>query len=140
MENFDDELFLDYKKHIETNSSYAPDIFPKAPQNDLKFPTIIMKEISNYENTDYKTTERSENANNKSYGIEIYTKDLIKGKTLTTSKKVQNELKNLTFDYFYKLGFNRTTCEPAEYLDVTVDRLVIIERCLTNSWNNHISY
>lgn len=133
------ELFLNFKEYMLKNSKYSPYISSKAPQSLTKFPTIVMKEYSNIDNNDYKSTNRQEFVNVLSYRIEIYTKDQIANGTVTSSKVILNELKYLVMDFFNMYGFERTQCEYAEYLDVTVDRLIILERATINNWNKKIA-
>ena len=49
-----------------------------------------------------------------------------------------NELKNLTIEFLRTYGFKRTSCNKAEYLDIEVDRTVIVAECDINSWNEKI--
>ena len=141
MKNMDieTELFLNFKEYMSKNSKYSPYIYPKAPQSLTKFPTIVMKEYSNIDNNDYKSTNRQEFVNVLSYRVEIYTKDLITNGSITSSKVILNELKYLVMGFFNAYGFERTQCEYAEYLDVTVDRLIILERATINNWNKKIA-
>jgi hypothetical protein len=138
------ELFLTYKEYMLKNSKYLATlnsncIYSKSPKSLTVFPTIVMKEYSNIDSSQYKSTDRQEFVNNLSYRIEIYTKDMIVGDEKVASKAIMNELKYLTFKFFNEVGCERTLCEPAEYLDVTVDRLIIIEKCMINSWNKQLS-
>ena len=138
--NIETDLFLKFKEYMLKNSKYLPNIFPKAPQSLTNFPTIVMKEYSNVDNNEYKSTNRQEFVNSLSYRIEIYTKDQTINGKVVSSKVILNELKYLVMDFFNVYGFERTQCEYAEYLDVTVDRLIILERALINNWNKKIAY
>jgi hypothetical protein len=137
------DLFSMYKKYLLENSQYLSQdkqcVFLKAPQSLTIFPTIVVKEMNSIDASSYKTTNRQEYVNNLSYKIEIYTKNQNVDNKLISSKVIQNELKYLTLKFFNDVGFERTLCEPAEYLDVTVDRLIILEKCLINSWNKQLS-
>lgn len=138
--NIESNIFLKYKEYILKNSKYAPKIFPNVPQSLKDFPTVIVKEQNNIDDNRYKSTNRQEFVNSLTYQIEIYTKNMIIGGKQVNSKIIMDELKYLTMDFFNLLGFDRTLCEKAEYLDVTVDRLIILEKGLLTSWNKQLSF
>lgn len=138
--NIENDLFLKYKEFILKNSIYSPNIFPNVPQSLKDFPTIIFKEQNNIDDNRYKSTNKQEFVNSLIYEIEIYTKNMVVDGELVSSKVIMDELKYLTFDFFNVYGFDRTLCEKAEYLDVTVDRLIILEKGLLSSWNKQLSF
>lgn len=136
--NIETTIFKKYKQYLKDNSKFAPNVFNKAPKNLSVFPTIVLKEINNTEDSNYTSLDRKEFVNEITSTIDIYTKDMIIDGVKYPSKEIMNELKYLTFDFFQAWGFTRTQCSEADYLNLEVDRLVIIETCKLNSWNRKI--
>ena len=136
--NIETTIFKKYKQYLKDNSKFAPNVFNKAPKNLSVFPTIVLKEINNTEDSNYTSLDRKEFVNEITSTIDIYTKDMIIDDVKYPSKEIMNELKYLTFDFFQAWGFTRTQCSEADYLNLEVDRLVIIETCKLNSWNRKI--
>ena len=136
--NIETTIFKKYKQYLKDNSKFAPNVFNKAPKNLSVFPTIVLKEINNTEDSNYTSLDRKEFVNEITSTIDIYTKDMIIDGVKYPSKEIMNELKYLTFDFFQAWGFTRTQCSEADYLNLEVDRLVIIETCKLNNWNRKI--
>lgn len=136
--NIETTIFKKYKQYLKDNSKFAPNVFNKAPKNLSVFPTIVLKETNNIEDSNYTSLDRKEFVNEITSTIDIYTKDLIIDGVKYPSKEIMNELKYLTFDFFQAWGFTRTQCSEADYLNLEVDRLVIIETCKLNNWNRKI--
>jgi hypothetical protein len=138
--NYDIEqvLFNKFKDFMVKNSKFNPQVFPKAPKTLADFPTIVFKESSNIEDTRYKSLDRTQFVNQITDTIEIYTKDMVINGVRYASKTVMSELKYLVFDFFESIGATRVSCEPVEYSNYQVDRVVIIERYRQNNWNKMI--
>lgn len=136
--NVESMVFKFYKQYLKDKSKFNPNVFNRTPKNLSVFPTIVLKETNNTEDSNYTTLNRKEFVNEITDTIEIYTKDLIIDGVKYPSKEVMNELKYLTFDFFQAWGFTRTQCSEADYLNYEVDRLVIVETCNLNSWNRKI--
>lgn len=136
--NIETTIFKKYKQYLKDNSKFAPNVFNKAPKNLSVFPTIVLKETNNIEDSNYTSLDRKEFVNEITSTIDIYTKDLIIDGVKYPSKEIMNELKYLTFEFFQAWGFTRTQCSEADYLNLEVDRLVIIENCKLNNWNRKI--
>lgn len=136
--NVESMIFRFYKQYLIDKSKFSPHVFNRTPKNLSVFPTIVLKETNNTENSNYTTLDRKEFVSEITSTIDIYTKDLIIDGVKYPSKEVMNELKYLTFDFFQAWGFTRTQCSEADYLNYEVDRLVIVETCSLNSWNRKI--
>ena len=130
------KLFKQYKEFINEKSQFAPRISKKTPQSLSYFPTIIMKETINSSNT--QTLNGQEFTDRLAYTIEIYTKDCVVGSTKYASDIVMRDLQYLTFEFFNNMKFNRDLCSNAEYIDINVDRKIIIFSCRINNWNGKI--
>lgn len=136
--NIETTIFKKYKQYLKDNSKFAPNLFNKTPKNLSVFPTIVLKETNNIEDSNYTSLDRKEFVNEITSTIDIYTKDMIIDGVKYPSKEIMNELKYLTFDFFQAWGFTRTQCSEADYLNLEIDRLVIIETCKLNNWNRKI--
>lgn len=133
-----DELFNDYYNYIKANVPYEITIAKKTPQKDLKFPTIIFKESGNVNAIGGTATNRQEVVDLLTFQVDIYTKDFIDKDGKHPSLVVQKELKLLTFDYFFKRKFDRTSSDNWENNNVVYDRLTILYQCGLQSWNKKI--
>lgn len=136
--NVESMIFRFYKQYLKDKSKFSPNVFNRTPKNLSVFPTIVLKETNNAEDSNYTTLDRNEFVNEITSTIEIYTKDLVIDGVKYPSKEIMNELKYLTFDFFHAWGFTRTQSSEADYLNYEVDRLVIVETCKLNSWNKKI--
>ena len=134
----ENKLFKLYKDFIIEKTKYAPDIFNDIPQQLAKFPTITFIETDNRDSNYGNSVDRGEYIDTLQYTIDIYTKNQKVGKNLVARKIITNELKNLTIEFLRTYGFKRTSCNKAEYLDIEVDRTVIVAECDINSWNEKI--
>ena len=76
-------IFKDAQKYIKTNSKYNPFIYKDTPQEQNKFPLVIIKQIDDplYDENLDKTDQRFDLV----YEIEIYTinKENISRQTIT---------------------------------------------------------
>lgn len=134
----ENKLFNLYKEYVLSKSKYAPDIFNDIPQQLAKFPTITFIESDNRDSSNGISADRLEFVDTLQYKIDIYTKNQAKGKNLVARKVVTTELKNITIQFLRDYGFRRTSCNKAEYLDLDVDRTVIVAECDINNWNGKI--
>lgn len=135
------QIVKDYKEFIINNSIFGEllennkSILPSSPQSFSKFPTIVIKEANNTSNINATTLDRIEFANNLLYQVDIYAKDVKIGNTKYSARTVMNELKQLTFEFFRKLGFNRETGTRREMLDVSIQGYIAVFSGRINSWN-----
>lgn len=131
-------LFNLYKEFILQNSAYKPLIFNDTPNQLAQFPTITFIESDNRDSSDGNSIDRNEFVDILQYKIDIYTKNQTNGNQLIARKIVTTELKDLTIKFLRKYGFRRTSCNKAEFLDINVDRTVIVAECELNNWNGKI--
>lgn len=132
-------IFKKFKEFLVAKSIYSPNVFSKTPQSLSTFPTVILKETNNRDYSQGVTLDRTEFVNEITDTIEIYTKDMIIDGVKVSSKKIMQELKELTYLFFRTWGFTRTQSTEADYLNYEVDRYIIIETCTLNSWNRKIN-
>lgn len=138
--NFDIEnfMFIHFKDYLTEKSKFFPKIYSRPPKNLADFPTVLFRETDNSDDTRYRSLNRMEQAYQITDTIEIYTQDMIIDGVRYSSKTIMSELKYLVFDFFEYYGATRLSCNIAEYSDYQVDRLVIVERFIQNSWNRGI--
>lgn len=134
----ENKLYNLYKEYVLSKSKYAPDIFNDIPQQLAKFPTITFIESDNRDYISGNSADRLEFVDTLQYKIDIYTKNQTKGNKLVARKIITSELKNITIQFLRDYGFIRTSCNKAEYLDLDVDRTVIVAECNINNWNGKI--
>ena len=137
--NVENILFNLYKDYMKKESKFEPTVLPSSSKSLTKFPTILFKEQNNVDNMQYTTLDRTQKVSDLTLVVEIYTQNKNVGNTKYASKYIMDELKYLTFDFFDVFGCQRMSCEPAEYYNKEVDRLVIIYSCSVNNWNRKIS-
>lgn len=134
----ENKLFNLYNEYIKTYSQFEPEIYNDTPQELSKFPTIIFVENNNKDSNINKTTNKIEYSNDLQYKIEIYSKNKTINNKLYARKTITDELKYLTFEFLSKCNISRTDCRKGEYLDLSVDRTIILGECNINSWNGKI--
>lgn len=137
--NIETPIFKYFKKYMQDKSQFSPNVFNATPKNLAVFPTITFRETNNTNNLRGTTLDRTETVNNITDTIEIYTKDMVIDGVNYSKKEITNELKYLIFDFFQTWGFTRTQCTQADYLNLEVDRFVIVETCSLNSWNRKMN-
>lgn len=146
--DIESEIVKEYKQYMISNSIFGTildekkTILPDTPQSFSKFPTIIIKEANNIMFSRGKTIDRTEYIDEVTYQVDIYTKDVTvktDDETKTYSARtVINELKDLTFKFFNQIGFNRINATRGEYIDVNVNRYIMIFDGKINNWNMKI--
>jgi hypothetical protein len=136
--DMENKIFKLYKEFIIKNSAYSPEVFNDIPQQLAVFPTITFTESDNRDSDGFNSVDRTEFVDVVQYKIDIYTKNKTLGKKSVARKLITNELKQLTKSFLRAYGFRRTSCNKAEYLDLDVDRTVIVAECNVNSWNGKI--
>ena len=146
--DIESEIVREYKEYMYDNSIFGDileekkTILPDTPQSFSKFPTIVIKEVNSTNYSRGKTLDRTEFIDNLVYQVEVYTKDVttkINGVTKTyAARTVINELKDKTFDFFNQIGFNRITATRGEYIDINVNRYIMVFDAKLNNWNMKI--
>ena len=146
--DIESEIVKEYKEYMIDNSIFGTileekkTILPDTPQSFSKFPTIIIKEVNNTIFSRGKTTDRTEYIDNVVYQVDIYTKDVTieVDNTFKTysARTVINELKDLTFKFFNQIGFNRINATRGEYIDINVNRYIMVFDAKINNWNTKI--
>jgi len=136
--NYYDTLFNDYFNYIKSKSNFDVDISKKSIPELIKFPLIVMKEVININQNKGTSTNYQESVDLLTFQVDILTKDLIDDNGVHPSYEVQKELKNLTFQFFFEKGFNRTSYENWENTTIVYDRLTLLFQGNLQSWNCQI--
>lgn len=136
MNNYDfyEETFAEFKKFMQDNSAYNPNVV-KYNSNDIsKFPNVTFYMMNNT-NTDSGSVDRIEKYDAVYFTINIYTKDKIKGTNIVTASQViNNELSSLTTQFFGNImGMKKTQDSPEPNLDTSILRKVIQYQCYRNN-------
>ena len=112
-----DSIFQYAKSYITTHSQYSPLVLKVSPQQQKKFPLVIIRQIRDPlidENLD-KTDQRFKIV----FEIEIYAID----KAETIKEEITEELIGLVNDVFDEhYGFNRKTNANIPNIDLNVNR------------------
>lgn len=138
--NIEQVLLKDYYRFIKEKSKFKEllIVLPDTPQSFYNFPTIIFREQSNSDFIRSETTNRTEYADNVIYQVDIYTKNVILDRQEYVAKEIIDELKNLTYEFFRKVGFRRMSSTRGEYIDISVKRQIMTFNARIQSWNNYI--
>lgn len=146
--DIESEIVKEYKEYMYNNSIFGTileekkTILPDTPQSFSKFPTIVIREANNTMYSMGKTFDRTEYVDNLLYQVDIYTKDVTMkvNEELKTyvARTVINELKDLTFNFFNQIGFDRITASRGEYVDLNINRYIMVFEAKLNNWNMKI--
>lgn len=138
----EEQLFSEYKAFIKANSTFKDviDIFPNTPQQLIKFPTIIMREINNRDYIEGKTFDRVESVSTISYRVSIYTKPITISNTKYQPKQVINELRGLTSKFFNNVGLNKDSDAPIDNIDLSISRQEMVFSGRIANWNNSLYF
>ena len=137
LDNYD-ILFDDYYDYIKSHASFNVEVIKKSMPKEITFPTILMREALNINQTKGTATNRVESVDLLTYQVDIVTKDLIDENGLHPSLELQKELKYLTFNFFFERGYERTSTEYWENTNIVYDRLTCLFQGNLQSWNKHI--
>lgn len=136
---FYEETFAKFKKFIQDNSAYNPNVV-KYNSNDIsKFPNITFYMTNNI-NTDIGSVDRIEKYDAIYFTINIYTKDKQNNNNIMTASQVINdELSILTTQFFGNImGMKKTQDSPEPNLDTSILRKVIQYQCYLGNVRKNI--
>ena len=134
----EDEIILEYKTFMRENSMFGEmfNVFPTTPKNEPKFPCAVLKDISD---TNYNVTlNKIEYIDTISFQLDLYSKDIIMENKKYPARQVINELRELTYKFFLKAGFNRDRDTRGETRSVELLRRTMIYSANISSWNKNI--
>lgn len=131
------DILLSFKKYISEKSIFKDvlKVFPNTPRSFSSFPTIILREVNNYDYATGKTLDKKEYVDYLTYQVDIYTQDVVVNGIEYNARLVIGELKRLISAYFRELNFNRTSSVKGDYIDITVSRQIMTFSAKITSWN-----
>lgn len=138
----ENDLFLEYKEYMLEKSKFKDVmlIVPHTPKSIAKFPTIVMEEMNNSDNSVGKTTDRIESVSRLSYRVGVFVKPVTIDGVKYQENQVMDELKELTYHFFNQCGFNRNSSRRTDNLDTSILRQEMIFTGRLASWNNSLYF
>lgn len=131
------EIFKEYQKYIEDNSSYDARVVKTYTSTSTKFP-IISCQLSNFIDTDYCTIDMIEKYDEMYLTIDIYTQDKNIDNTTVASQLINDELTNLTLKFFESKKMKRTLCRLTPNADKSITRRTVQYQGLVSRYNKNI--
>lgn len=131
-------IFSEYKKFIEENSQYSARVVKYNTNTSSYFP-IITCILSDNKDTNECSIDYIEKYESYYFTIDIYTKDKIVNGSKVASQVINNELSDLTIQFFGdKLRMKKTLNRPTPNLDTEVLRKTIQYQCLIGNVRGNI--
>lgn len=118
------EIYQNYKKFIVAKSSYEPKVVKDYTSTSTYFP-IISCQLTNVVDTDYCTVDMIEKYDEIYLTIDIYTKDKTIGANKIASQLINDELTELTMQFFSSIKMKRTLCRLTPNADTSITRRTI---------------
>lgn len=131
------EIFQDYKNYIVENSNFSPRVVKDYTSTSTHFP-IISCQLSNIVDTDYCTLDMIEKYEEMYLTIDIYTKNKTINNNEVASQLINDELTNLTIEFFNSIKMKRTLCRLTPNLDTSITRRTIQYQALVSTYRKNI--
>lgn len=138
--DIENKIIKEFSDYIKEKSIFKDTIkvVPDTPESFATFPTIVIKEAINRQNTNATSTNYYEYADDITYQVEIYTKNVTINNVKYQSRNVLSELRLLVCNFFMNCGFERTDGTRGNYPDESIKRYIMLFRGSLNSWNMNI--
>lgn len=133
-----DEIFDDFYNYIKENASVEVNVDKKTLPSQIEFPTVLMREALNINQTGGTSTNHQESVDLLTYQVDVVTKDVTDENGFHHSMEIQKELKYLIFNFFFHRGFERTSSEQWQNTNIVYDRLTLLFQGNLQSWNKRI--
>lgn len=118
------EIYQNYKEFIVAKSLYEPRVVKDYTSTSTYFP-IISCQLTNVVDTDYCTVDMIEKYDEIYLTIDIYTKDKTIGANKIASQLINDELTELTMQFFSSIKMKRTLCRLTPNADTSITRRTI---------------
>lgn len=128
LEDFYENVFKAYKDYLTEKSSYGVEVVKFLNNSTPKFPLVSL-ELSNNIDTNRSTIDKIEYYEAFYFTINIYTKNKVINGTTIASKVINDELSNLTVEFFSNLNMKKTLNKPTPNLDTSILRKTIQFQC-----------
>ena len=135
------ELVKELQAFVTAHSLYQPKVTKNYTSTSTYFP-IISCQLSNFVDTDYCTIDMIENHEEIYLTIDIYTKNKTIGDVSVNetfaSQQVNDELTELTIQFFNSIKMKRTLCRITPNADTNITRRTIQYQGLVSSTRGNI--
>lgn len=131
------EIFKEYQKYIENYSNYVTTVVKSYTSTSTKFP-IISCQLSNFVDTDYCTMDMVEKYDEMYLTIDIYTQDKTVDNQKVASQVINDELTDLTINFFESKKMKRTLCRLTPNADKSITRRTIQYQGLVSRYRKNI--
>ena len=128
LEDFYENVFQAYKDYLTEKSSYGVEVVKFLNNSTPKFPLVSL-ELSNNIDTNRSTIDKIEYYEAFYFTSNIYTKNKVINGTTIASKVINDELSNLTVEFFSNLNMKKTLNKPTPNLDTSILRKTIQFQC-----------
>lgn len=118
------ELFDDYKSFIVERSIYSPRVVKNYTSTSAYFP-IISFSLSNLVDTEYCTIDMIEKHEEMYLTIDIFTKNKTVDGNECASQLINDELTELTMQFFNSKKMKKTLCRLTPNADTSITRRTI---------------
>lgn len=118
------ELFDDYKSFIVDRSIYSPRVVKNYTSTSAYFP-IISFSLSNLVDTEYCTIDMIEKHEEMYLTIDIFTKNKTVDGNECASQLINDELTELTMQFFNSKKMKKTLCRLTPNADTSITRRTI---------------
>lgn len=137
IDDFYEDLFQAYKKHIEENTSYGVRVV-KIFNNDSPYFPITTFSLSNSTDTDRCTNDRIEYYEQYYFSISHYAKDKTIEQTVNnmsikkkvSAKEINDETRKLTLIFMKNLNLKKTQDRPIPNMDKEILRNIMQYQCM----------
>lgn len=118
------EIFQNYKEFIVERSIYSPRVVKDYTSTSTHLP-IISCQLSNLMDTDFCTIDMIENHDEMYLTIDIYTKNKTVNGEEKASQLINDELTELTLQFFNSIKMKKTLCRLTPNADTSITRRTI---------------
>lgn len=132
------DIFQEYKEFIIAKSQSNPRVVKDYTSTSTYFP-IISCQLSNLMDTDYCTIDMIERHEGMYLTIDIYTKDKTIGDNKIASQQINDELTELTMQFFSSINMKKTLCRPTPNADTSITRRTLQYQGLVSSTRGNIT-
>lgn len=137
------EIILEYKEYMENSSQYytidaGKPLVVKSHTSTTPYFPLIAVQLSNATNTNYCTIDKIENFNEIYLTVDIFTKDKTINGEKVASQVINDELTNLTMEFFESKNIKMTLCRNTPNLDTSVLRRTLQYQCLVGTARGNI--
>lgn len=132
------DIFQEYKAFIIAKSQSNPKVVKDYTSTSTHFP-VISCQLSNLMDTDYCTIDMIERHEEMYLTIDIYTKDKTIGDNKIASQQINDELTELTMQFFSSINMKKTLCRLTPNADTSITRRTLQYQGMISSARGNIT-